>query len=118
MPRKNARVGMRKTRREFRQDTSWSAPLAAMSLDYMVVPDGKCVLRRSKDRYDTEAKALKALKQVRAKRRFQPESRVEKRVYECPSKECGGWHLSSRSEFDEQQARLLFEQRNPQEGTS
>lgn len=115
MPRRNDHGNTRKVSREFKRQVEQSIPLAAVILDHIVVPDGKCTLRRSKDRYETETKALRALKQVRAKRRFQPESRTEKRVYECPAEECGGWHLSSRSEFDERQATLLFEQRNPQE---
>lgn len=62
---------------------------------------GRCPAPKARIRYATEATALKALKTIRADRqhRGHPESSIEKRVYECQITGCGGWHLTSRTEW-------------------
>lgn len=82
-------------------------------IEKVVIPDGKCTLhRRQKDRYDTEAKALAAMQRINHQRQNHPESRKIKRVYLCPEETCGGWHLTSRTEFDEEQARMIHNRKN------
>lgn len=83
------------------------------NLDSMIIPDGKCTLhRRQKDRYDTKAKAKEAMAQINHQRKNFPDSRKIKRVYLCPAETCGGWHLTSREAYDEEQARMIFERKN------
>lgn len=69
----------------------------------MVVPDGQCRAwgRRPKARFATEAKARIALDQAQKQRARMGSAHVEKRYYPCPEGGCGGWHLTSREEFDE-----------------
>lgn len=89
-----------------------------VGLGRMVLPDGKCTLKRQKDRYDTKSKAEAAMAQVNRSLQNYPESAKIKRVYKCPSEGCGGWHLTSREKFDAQQSRMFYLQRNPQEGSA
>jgi hypothetical protein len=80
----------------------------------LILPDGKCGLmnpRRPKARFATESKAAAALKQAQQQRARVGSTHVEKRYYECPEGGCGGWHLSSREEFDDSIRVSRLEQR-------
>lgn len=116
MPRKNSRVRLRNSRAEkFRDpDAPWMPSYSfASNLNTIVIPDGKCTLhRRQKDRYDTEEKALEAMARINHQRKNFPESRKVKRVYLCPAEDCAGWHLTSRTEFDEEQSSLIYKRKN------
>lgn len=75
-----------------------------LRLEELVLPDGQCRFmnpRRPKARFDTKAKAEKALVQAQQQRARSGSLHVEKRVYPCPEGGCGGWHLTSREAFDE-----------------
>lgn len=114
MPRKNSKVRSRRTRREHRgeQVRTPDFTIPRVRTTDMVIPDGKCPGRVGKPRFADEEKALKALAQAQANRARVGSPWVEKRVYECPVTGCNGWHLSSREEFDEDQATQLHNQRN------
>lgn len=83
----------------------------------LVMPDGQCQFqspRRPKARFATKEKAEKALKQAQLQRARVGSAHVEKRVYACPEGGCGGYHLTSREQFDERiwkQRRELHEQK-------
>ena len=117
MPRRNERVRVRNTRGRYALPREvFKAGVAAPTIlspqvESLVLPDGRCPGYRGKVGYQTEAKASEALKQVRHARRFQPETSVERRVYECPIDDCGLWHLSKREEYDAEQAKRLYNQR-------
>jgi len=73
-------------------------------LEDIVLPDGQCFFpkrRKPKARFATRAKADKALAQAQHQRARTGSAHVEKRVYTCPEGGCGGFHLTSREEFDE-----------------
>jgi len=84
-------------------------------LEEMVLPDGICKFvakRKPKVRFSTEEKALQALAQAQRKRAATGSLHVEKSIFPCPEGGCGGWHLSSREEFD----RELWQGRRDQFG--
>lgn len=88
-------------------------PRVHLPLQNLVVPDGKCPLRRGKDRYETREKAQAAMRRINQSLALASDSRKIKRVYQCPEETCLGWHLTSREEYDEETARRLYEMRNP-----
>ena len=96
-----------------------------VQVEDLVMPDGNCTFqspRRPKARFATESKAAAALSQAQRQRARMGSNRVEKRYYACPEGGCGGFHLTSREEFDMniwKQRRALHEERDlniPQEG--
>lgn len=107
MGRKNRNVGRSKDRgrraRQAAEILPRVKPQPRSSIEQMVLPDGRCTFqtKRPKARFDTEEKARRALKQAQAMRTRMNSHHVEKRYYKCPEGGCGGWHLTSREEFDE-----------------
>lgn len=92
-----------------------------ISLDELVLPDGQCRFqspRKPKARFATKEKAAKALEQARKTRARTGSGRVEKRYYPCPEGGCGGYHLTSREEFDEKiwRERRKLNERSPDHG--
>lgn len=80
------------------------APQSRMKVEDIVLPDGQCRFqtpRRPKARFATKEKAAKALAQAQAIRARTGSAHVEKRYYKCPEGGCGGYHLTSREQFDE-----------------
>lgn len=92
--------------------------IARVDVEDLVLPDGQCRFqspRRPKARFATEEKAAKALKQAQLQRTRLGNGHVEKRYYRCPEGGCGGFHLTSREQFDERiwkQRRELHEKRD------
>lgn len=121
MGRKNKNVGRSKDRRRYARQAAEAvgAPKRMerpqIRAEDMVLPDGQCLFqspRRPKARFGTKPKADKALVQAQKSRIRSGSAHVEKRVYQCPEGGCGGWHLTSREEFDEKiwrQRRALTE---------
>lgn len=74
-----------------------------VSIEKMVLPTGRCYFRSKGGKliFKTEAEAAAALRQANAKRRVQSNGHVECRFYACPEGGCGGFHLTSRAEFQE-----------------
>lgn len=108
MPRKNSRVGRSNDRgRIARQKHSELKTTLSKRLrldpDRIVVPDGQCsfMARRPKARFATEAKAKIALAQAQKNRERMGSGNVERRYYACPEGGCSGYHLTSRSEYEE-----------------
>lgn len=106
MPRRNHRP----QRRQFRR-VDGPTPRAVRSQrqidlhrEEMILPLGRCMFRVPPTRmgkliFANEETAAKALAQAQAKRSHQATGHVEKRYYECPEGGCGGWHLTSRDEY-------------------
>jgi hypothetical protein len=119
MSRKNGNVG-RKTRLDRRPKGERRAKMKEMPrvpVEDMVLPDGQCRFqspRKAKARFATKEKAAKALVQAQHQRARTGSLHVEKRYYKCPDGGCGGYHLTSRDEFDEKiwrERRALHEKR-------
>lgn len=121
MGRKNGNVRQSNTRGRYRQP---DFPMPKMQtqqprvrVEDLVMPDGQCRFqtpRKPKARFATEEKAAKALAQAQRQRARMGSTHVEKRYYPCPEGGCGGYHLSSREEFDEKiwrQRRSQYEQK-------
>lgn len=72
-------------------------------LSKIVLPDGQCTVFsiRPKARFATREKAAAALAQAQKVRARQGSLHVEKRFYPCPEGGCGGFHLTSREQYDE-----------------
>lgn len=90
-----------------------STPLPRPSVEEMVLPDGQCTFmtpRKPKARFATEEKAAKALRQAQRLRAAQGSVHVEKRFYACPEGGCGGFHLTSREQFDEDLRKFRHQQ--------
>jgi hypothetical protein len=85
-----------------------------VSLENLVIPDGRCYFqsRKGKSIFRTKEKAQTALDQAQLNRARQGTMHVEKRFYACPEGGCGGFHLTSRDEYDEEAARRRAEERN------
>jgi hypothetical protein len=83
-----------------------------VELDKMVLPDGQCMFRttRPKARFATEEKAAEALRQAQKLRAQRGSTHVEKRYYACPQGGCGGFHLTSREQFDERVSQFRHQQ--------
>lgn len=80
------------------------ATQAPTPISKMVLPTGRCFFRsrRGKLIFRTEADAQSALRQAKDKRVHQPANgHVECRYYACPDGGCGGFHLTSREEYEE-----------------
>lgn len=110
MGRKNNAARRRNVKgRMDRRERGESRPKVALQiprveLEDLVLPDGQCFFPRRqkpKARFATQEKAAKALKQAQQQRARNGSTHVEKRFYACPEGGCGGYHLSSREEFDE-----------------
>jgi hypothetical protein len=85
-----------------------------VQIEDLVLPDGLCrfqTKRKPKARFATEQKAQKALEQAQRQRARVGSAHVEKRFYPCPEGGCGGYHLTSREEYDEGQRTRLYRQR-------
>lgn len=117
MPRRNKNSKVVRLKSRFSQFADPDIPMMPKytpgKIEEIVIPDGKCTLhRRQKDRYATEEKAITAARAINKQRRNHPESHKIQRVYPCPEETCGGWHLTSRTEFDEEQARMIHNRKN------
>lgn len=78
-------------------------PTAIPSADLtrIILPDGQCrAFGKVKARFATKEKAAQALKQAQKTRARTGSLHVEKRYYPCPEGGCGGFHLTSREEYD------------------
>lgn len=92
-----------------------------VQLEDLVLPDGMCSFqtkRRPKARFATPEKAQKALIQAQQQRARVGSAHVEKRYYPCPPGGCGGFHLTSRDEYDEGQRERLFKMRQERGGAA
>lgn len=108
MPRKNKNVRRSKDRgrralQAARERGIQTRPDSQVNVEKMVLPEGKCFFqsRRGKAIFRTKEKAARALRQAQAQRRFSGTGHVEKRYYRCPEGGCGGYHLTSREEYEE-----------------
>lgn len=102
MGRKNHRGGRPQARRRF--DGSAAKPRAVLPpVETLVVPKGKCYFRSRNGKliFATEIDAQKALRQARHKRRLQGTAHQEERFYPCPEGGCGGYHLTSRTHYQD-----------------
>jgi hypothetical protein len=108
MPRKNHRPN-RPQRRRVPVDQGVPRALRGVSakpvpIDKMVLPKGRCFFRSKKGKliFSTKADAEKALVQAKANRKRQTANgHVECRFYECPEGGCGGFHLTSREQYED-----------------
>lgn len=106
MARKNSRVSKGNIRGRYRSEVRGQVPriqAPRVSLGELVLPDGQCMFqarKRPKARFATEESAAKALAQAQAQRARSGSAHVEKRFYPCPEGGCGGFHLTSREEYD------------------
>lgn len=125
MGRKNSNVRRknikgRMDRRDFGQAPARPAKQQPrVQIEDLVLPDGQCwfqTKRRPKARFATPEKAQKALAQAQQQRARVGSTHVEKRYYPCPEGGCGGYHLTSREEYDEGQRERRFKMR--QEGAA
>lgn len=81
-----------------------SVPTPRNPVEDMIIPDGQCTFmnpRKPKARFATPEKAAKALRQAQRLRARTGSKHVEKRYYRCPEGGCGGYHLTSREQFDD-----------------
>lgn len=105
MARKNDRAQKKRlNRREKGAPRRLADPrIPRTSIEELVLPDGQCRLnrRRPKARFATKEKAQEALRQAQRTRARTGSAYVEKRVYACPEGGCGGFHLTSREEFED-----------------
>lgn len=109
MSRKNSRVGRSNDRgrraRIAAEERGSIAPRRdiQINVEKMVTPDGRCYFRNrfGKDIFKTKEKAQRALKQVQIQRLRSGTGHVERRFYACPEGGCGGFHLTSREEYEE-----------------
>lgn len=110
MPRRNDRARQRnikgrlnrRQKGEPRLQTAHEIP--RIPLEDLVLPDGQCFFpnrNRPKAMFATRQKAQKALDQAKLQRTRSGSAHVEKRYYACPEGGCGGYHLTSREEYDE-----------------
>ena len=109
MPRRNGsarqrNIKGRRDRRERGVPRPKKVQQPRVQLDDLVLPDGQCTFqgRRPKARFATVSKARKALAQAQQQRARVGSAHVEKRFYACPEGGCGGFHLTSREEYDEE----------------
>ena len=127
MGRKNSRVRRsndrgRRNRKKLEELGVARGQRTTIPLEDIVMPDGRCnfvAKRKPKVRFSDEDKARRALAQAQQKRLDTGSSHTEKSVFRCPPGGCGGWHLSSREEFDEelwQGRRELFAAKREAEG--
>lgn len=102
MGRKNHRGARPQARR--RQDGSTGRARVVMApVETLVVPKGKCYFRSRSGKliFATETEATKALRQAQHKRRLQGTAHREERFYPCPEGGCGGFHLTSRTAYED-----------------
>lgn len=80
-------------------------------VEEMIMPDGQCSFQgKPKARFGTKEKAAAALKQAQQQRRRTGSHHVEKRYFACPEGGCGGFHLTSREQFDDSIRKLRRQQ--------
>lgn len=102
MPRRNNRNTRPQARRKADGSTGRvTAP--PPPVESMVIPHGKCYFhnRRGKYVFVTEDEAKRALAQAQHARRRKGTGHKESRYYPCPPGGCGGFHLTSREEYQE-----------------
>ena len=111
MPRRNRKPTRRQKRRITPGQTVPRAKRATEAapesdLSKLVLPTGKCYFRSRHGKliFKTAQQAQSALNQAASKRRYQANGHVEKRFYPCPEGGCGGFHLTSRDEYEERSA--------------
>jgi hypothetical protein len=102
MGRKNHRGGRPQARRRF-DGSAGRARVADPPVETLVVPKGKCYFRSRSGKliFATETEAQKALRQAQHKRRLQGTTHKEERYYPCPEGGCGGFHLTSRTQYQD-----------------
>jgi len=98
------RLARKGQREEFRGIAIPQQP--RVRVENLVMPDGHCSKpprpgRKPKARFATPEKAARALKQAQQQRARVGSGHVEKRYYECPETACGGYHLTSREEYQD-----------------
>ena len=108
MGRKNSKVRRANDRGRLARRAKGERPVKPVAaprlrVEDMVLPAGKCYFRsrRGKVIFTTEAMARKALEQAQVQRARMGSGHVEKRFYRCPEGGCGGYHLTSRDEYEE-----------------
>lgn len=80
----------------------WTPPPA---IEALIIPRGKCFFRSRKGKMIfTQEEAARALRQAQQGRRSTGSAYAEKRAYACPAGGCGGWHLTSRENYQERTA--------------
>ena len=79
--------------------------IARVPAEDLIIPDGHCHKnpKRPLVKFNTEEKARAALEQAQIMRARMRSGRVEKRFFKCEVAYggCGGYHLTSRDEFNE-----------------
>lgn len=113
MPRKNHSRGRRQHRRVPvgqslpRALREAAGPLPTQPIEKMVLPTGRCHFRSRYGKliFKTEKLAQAALEQAKTKRKYQANGHVESRYYACPPGGCGGFHLTSRDNYEERPQR-------------
>lgn len=103
MPRRNKTTRRPQARRKA-DGTHGSSRAPAPDITQMVVPKGRCHFRTRNPKGKlifTEAEAERALKQAQASRARRGSAYAEERTYACPEGGCGGWHLTSRSTYQQ-----------------
>lgn len=104
MPRKNSNAIRGRLKAREGQELLDVRSQPRIPVEDLVMPDGQCGFqskRRPKARFATEEKAAKALLQAQQQRARVGSGHVEKRYYACPEGGCGGFHLTSRTEYEE-----------------
>lgn len=102
MARKNSSAH-RKNRVNDRREYG-TARVQRVALADLVIHDGQCSFqrgpRRPKARFASKGAASKALSQALTR------GSGEKRYYACPEGGCGGYHLTSREEYNQEDKNI------------
>lgn len=106
MARKNHRSGRRPQARRRADGTTSGRRPPPLPIEQMIVPKGKCFFRarHGKVIFRTEEEAQKALAQAQANRARKGTGHAESRYYSCPEGGCGGFHLTSRTTYEDRSA--------------
>lgn len=123
MGRKNSNVRRKNVRRD-RREPGQPRPkrkleIPRIPVESLIMPDGQCNFpnrRKTKAMFATESKARAALHQAIHQRKRTGSTHVEKRYYKCPEGGCGGYHLTSRDEYDDQAWKGRQRKDTPQHG--
>lgn len=101
MGRKNNRSGRRPQARRRPDGLAPRRGTPPPPIDRVVIPAGRCFHKNRKGKliFVTEEKAYEALRQAKAAKIRQGSGHVPQRVYPCPEGGCGGFHLSSRTQW-------------------
>lgn len=101
MGRKNHRNSRPQARRKADGTKGQPRP-PAPPIEKLVVPKGRCYFRsRHGKLVFNREEAETALRQAQASRARRGTGHKESRIYECPEGGCGGWHLTSRTQYQE-----------------